>query len=196
MRLLLALVVWAAAVIGAVTLSNTVASSISSSPDSTSVTAASPQSLFQTSSFNRVLSSLRDHLGADTQIDNFALYPGYAFVTAVQGGTEVSARVDYSGNYQNYGTGGSPGSLPLFSLSRVKANGPAALVKRIGNSAHVPESQLHYMVVNADPTTGRVQWLVYPLEGNSIEYFQASGATGRLFELLKNSQSGPQPVKG
>ena len=196
MRLLLALVVWVAAVIGAVALSNTVASSISSSPNSTSVTAAAPQSLFQTSRFSRVLSALRDHLGADAQIDNFALYPGYAFVTAVQGGTELSARVDYSGNYQSYGTDSATGVQTLFSLARVKANVPSALVKRIATSAHVPESQLHYMVIQADPITGHVQWLVYPLEGSSIEYFQASGATGRLFELARNSPSGPQPIKG
>ena len=39
------------------------------------------------------------------------------------------------------------------------------------------------MVALVDPITGHgLAWLVYPQQGNRIEYFKASGATGPLLE--------------
>jgi hypothetical protein len=69
-------------------------------------------------------------------------------------------------------------------------------VQRIATSGGVPESQLHYMVAEIDPSANRFRWLVYPLQGNRVKYFQAAGATGQLLEYLSNSSTGPRPVGG
>jgi hypothetical protein len=204
MRLLVALVVWAAALVGAFALSSAVANGIHStglagsggSFDASSVASTDPQSLFRTANLARALAIVRAHLGPDAQLDNVALYPGYLDVTAVPAGSEVEFYVDAQGGYQITDTGGNPGGDTLFPLARVTANVPAALARRIATAGHVPESQLNYMVVDVNPATNQLEWLVYPHQGNQVEYFQASGATGRLFELPANSSTGPQPVAG
>ena len=52
------------------------------------------------------------------------------------------------------------------------------------------------MVVEIDPTSPHIRWLVYTNQGNRVEYFQASGATGPLFEYRTNSSTGLQQVHG
>ena len=71
-----------------------------------------------------------------------------------------------------------------------------ALVVWIAAAGHVPESKLNYMVVQADPVSHQVHWLVYPVHGTRAEYFEAAGATGPLFELRANSQTGLQRIRG
>jgi hypothetical protein len=223
-RLTIALLVWAAAVIGAVAVSTTVAGSIhttpttslgtvsgssgggssfsgdggsSSSVDPSSIKASDQVSLFRTANFSRALGKARAALGANAQIDNFALYPGYVSITAVKGGNEVNFYADANGRVQQDSSSGSPGATKLFRLSQVGVGVPAALAHRVSTAGRVPVSQLHYIVVMVDPVSGHgLWWLVYPVEGNKVEYFKASGATGPLFEYRANSSTGLQPVTG
>ena len=85
-----------------------------------------------------------------------------------------------------------PGALPLFRLARLRDDVPAALVHRIATAGHVPESQLNYMVAEVEPGTNRFRWLVYPHQGNRVEYFQASGATGPLLEVSDEQLHGTE----
>jgi hypothetical protein len=222
-RLMIALVVWVAAVVGAVAVSSTVAGSIHNRPagssvsvsgssgggssfsgggssdsvDPSSIKAADRASLFRTSNFSRALGKARAALGANAQIDNFALYPGYLSITAVKGGSEVNFYADANGRVEQTSTGGSPGATKLFPLSKLGLNVPAALAHRISTAGHLPTSKLHYIVVMVDPVSGHgLWWLVYPLQGNRVEYFKASGATGPLFEYRSHSSTGLQPVSG
>jgi hypothetical protein len=223
MRLVIALLVWAAAVIGAVAVSNTVASSIHTTPTSASVSGSSGSgasfsgsgssgagsvdpssikasdsgSLFHTANFARVMAKARAALGPNAQVDNFALYPGYVSITAVKGGNEVNFYGAATGRVEQTSTGGSPGGTKLFPLSQVGAGVPAALAHRVSTAGHVPISQLHYIVVMVNPVSGHgLWWLVYPVSGNKVEYFKASGASGPLFEYRSNSSTGLQPVSG
>ena len=221
MRLLIALIVWIAAVAAAAELSATVAGSIhttraaattssgsasssasgsgsptrsgASSVDPTSVNAADAVSLFHTANFARALAAVRAHLGAGTRVAQLALYPGYLDLTAVRPGGEVSVYIAVDGRYEQNDTGGDPGSSPPFALARLGADVPARLAARIATVGHVPEAQLNYMVAETDPTDGRFRWLVYPHQGNRVEYFETSGT--QLLEYLANSSTGPQPVR-
>jgi hypothetical protein len=161
--------------------------------DASSVKPTDSRSLFRTANFARALALIREHLGAGAKLDNVALYPGYLAVTAVRRGTEVDVYLAADGNYTQ-SSGGDPGDSPLFSLSRVKTDVPAALAQRIAGPGHVPQSQLNYMVVEVDPIVHQLRWLVYPRQGNRVEYFQASGASGPLLEYLSNSSTGLQAV--
>jgi hypothetical protein len=221
-RLVIALLVWVAAVIGAVAVSNTVASSIHTTPTGSSTTASGSSgggssfssggssgvdpssiktgdraSLFHTANFARVLGKARAALGSGAQVDNFALYPGYVSITAIKGGNEVNFYADANGRVEQTSTGGSAGGTKLFRLSQVGTAVPAALAHRVSTAGHVPVSQLHYLVVMVDPVSGHgLWWLVYPVQGNKVEYFKASGASGPLFEYRSNSSTGLQPVSG
>jgi len=115
-------------------------------------------------------------------------------VIAVRDGSETSFYVNSQGSYSVEQTGGSPGDTPLFPLERIDAAVPAALAARIARAARVPESQLHYMVAEVDLSSKQFRWLVYALDTNRVEYFQAPGATGQLLEYLRNGSTGPQPV--
>jgi hypothetical protein len=168
-------------------------SSSGATQDPSSVTATDSASLFRTANFTRVLAAARSHLGAGAKIDNFVVYPGYLSVTAVKGGTDVNFYVSTNGTL-NTSSGGSPGSTTLFSLSKVTAGGPAALAARIAAAGHLPESKLHYMVAMSDPISGKFRWLVYPVQGTAVEYFETQGAS--LYEYRTNSQTGPQRIPG
>lgn len=211
MRVVLALAVWIVAVAGALELSSAVASSIHSSPastagsgggssgggssfDASSVKATDSQSLFRTANFTRALAIARAHVGANAQLDDAAVYPGYLDLTVVKAGSETDFYVDAQGGFQTTDTGGNPGNTTLFSLTKLKADAPEALAKRIATEGGVPESQLAYMVPGADPISNQFTWLIYPVQGNRVEYFQAPGATGQLLVLLADSSTGPQPV--
>ena len=214
MRLLIALVVWIGAAAGAAGLSTVVAHSIHNTPggasatggsgsagsggssfDASSVTATDSVSLFRTPNFARALAAASSSLGSGAQVEQLALYPGYLSLTAVKGGTEVNVYVNAVGT-REVSSGGTPGNQPLVSLARVKADVPAALARRIATAGRVPESQLRYMVAEIDPVDNHFRWLIYPLQGSSVEYFQAAGATGPLLEYRNNSSAGLQPVRG
>ena len=102
---------------------------------------------------------------------------------ADKGGNEIDFYVDANGRVEQTATGGSSGATGMFRLSQIAAGVPEALARRIQATAHLPESKLRYMVALVDPITGHgLAWLVYPQQGNRIEYFKASGATGPLLE--------------
>jgi hypothetical protein len=222
-RLLIALVVWVAAVIGAVAISTTVAGSIhnkpvgtagvssglssggssitssggSSAPDPSSIRSTDKLSLFGAANLDRALSAARRALGSGAQIDNFALYPGYLSITAVKGGGDVDFYIDANGRVIQTATGGGADPGSTFRLAQVGASVPAALAHRIATAGHVPESQLHYIVVDVDTEAGhKLEWLVYAVQTSRAEYFKASGATGPLLEYRRNSSTGLQPVSG
>ncbi len=203
----MALIIWVAAVVGAVVLSSAVAGSIHTTPAaSSSSSAAGPEpstiksteriSLFQTANLERALAKARAALGANAQVDNFVMYPGYLSITAVKGSGEVDFYVDANGRVIQTSTGATADAGSLFRLSQVSSTVPAAIVHRIATRAHVPESQLHYVVVDLDSETHRVEWLVYGVEGSTVEYFRATGAKGPMVMYSRNGSTGPQPVSG
>lgn len=219
MRLLIALVVWIAAAAGAAELSIAVESAVKTHPsrasaagpggsgqagggsdaapaDPSSVKSTDAVSLFRTPSFSRALASARVHLGAGAQFSDLALYPGYMALTAVTAAGETNVTIDANGSYMQLSTGGSAAGSAVFLLARVRPDVPAALARRIATSGRVPVSQLNYMVVQGDPTSPGLRWLVYPKQGNRVEYFEAPGAGGQLQELLAGSETGLQPVHG
>jgi hypothetical protein len=220
MRLLIALVVWAAAIAGAAAVSNVVADGIhnppagssstgsssigsssssggSAAPDPSSIKSTDQASLFRTANFTRALGRVRASVGDGAGIDNFVVYPGYLSVTAIKGGSEVNVYVDAGGRVERTVSPGSAVGSSLFRLGQIKAVVPAALARRIATAAHIPESQLHYIVVESDSTSNkRLQWLVYTIQGSRVEYFVAPGATGPLLEYRANSSSGLQKVSG
>lgn len=204
LRLVIALVVWAAAVVGAAALSSTVAGSIHNKAASTSgggsfdastVKAADSDSLFNTANLTKALTTVRKHTGADAKLDSAALYPGYLDLTLVKGGVESDFYIDARGQFDTNESGGSPGNDKLFGLSRIKASVPASLARRIAAAAKLPTSKLNYMVVEDDSIDG-FRWLVYPVQGTSAEYFFTSGRKLKLFEYAHGSSGGPKALNG
>jgi hypothetical protein len=51
------------------------------------------------------------------------------------------------------------------------------------------------MVIERDPISHKIEWLVYTLPGHRVEYFQTSGANGQLYVYRTNSSTGLQRVK-
>jgi hypothetical protein len=221
MRLLIALVVWIAAAAGAAELSIAVESAVKKHPSGASASTATPGSsgqsgggsvavpsdpssvkstdavsLLHTANFSRALAAARAHLGPGAHFSDLALYPGYMALTAVTAAGETNVTIDANGTYMQLSTGGSAAGSAVFPLARVRPDVPAALARRIATSGRVPVSQLNYMVVQGDPTSPGLRWLVYPKQGNRVEYFEAPGAGGQLQELLAGSGSGLQPVHG
>jgi hypothetical protein len=198
MRWLVALVVWAASVAGAVALSGVVSTSAKSqqaaaSFDAGAVTAADSKSLFHTKNFGKVLGIVRSHVGAGATFDSVVIYPGYVSMTQVKGSREADVYVAANGRVDVTDTGSHIGSDPLYTLRHVSADVPARIAQHINALAHTPLSQLHYMVYESDPITHRGRWLIYTVEGNPITYFETSGPNGRLFKL---GSSGLEPVRG
>jgi hypothetical protein len=205
MRLLIALVIWVGAVFGAVAVSSTVAHSIHRTSaggsgggggvDASTVKAADTSSMFRTANLSRAINTIRGHLGGAAPLTDAALYPGYLSITAIKHGTEADVYVDVNGSYNETDTGGDPGSDRPFPLAKISANTPAAIAHKIATEAHVPTSQLHYMVIERDPISHKIEWLVYTLPGHRVEYFQTSGANGQLYVYRTNSSTGLQRVK-
>ncbi len=198
MRWLVALVVWAASVAGAVALSNVVATKAktqqaTASFDAGAVTAADSNSLFHTKNFGKVLGIARSHVGAGAKFDSLVIYPGYVSMTQVKGTREADVYVAANGRFDITDTGSHIGSDPEFELAHIRADVPARIAHRIARLAHTPLSQLHYMVYEPDPVTHHSRWLVYTVAGNPITYFEISGPNGRLFKL---GSSGLEPVRG
>ena len=198
MRWLVALVVWAASVAGAVALSNVVSTSAKSqqaaaSFDAGGVTAADSNSLFHTKNFDKVLGIARSHVGAGATYDSLVIYPGYLSMTQVKGAREADVYVAANGRFDVTDTGSHIGTDPLFTLRHVSADAPARIARRIATIAHTPLSQLHYMIYEADPETHHSRWLVYTVQGNPVTYFEISGPNGRLFKL---GPSGLERVRG
>lgn len=219
MRLLVALIVWAAAAAGAYELQTVVAKSIGDKPatgssglsttgisssgssssgstDPSSVTATDSQSLFRTANFAKALATARTHAGANARMTELALYPGYLSLQYVTGSSQTNLYIAVNGTVDET-SGGDVGGQAVVPLGDVTANAPATLARRIATLAHTPTSQLHYMVATADPISGKFSWSVYPLSGNAVDYFKADGgASGKLLEYRSGSSTGLQPVGG
>jgi hypothetical protein len=197
--LLTALVVWVAAVVAAVVVSSAVATSIDNGSPSTSTNPSSVRStdtgsMFQTASFAKALGVARDKLGSNVTIDDFALYPGYVALTGTDGNSQVDLYIDVNGRSTKTVSSGAPSDAG-FALAKIQASAPAAIAQKIASVAHVPQSQLHYMVAEQDPISHKFNWLLYTLPGTGVEYFQVSGPHGRLLEYKTNSSTGLQPVR-
>jgi hypothetical protein len=152
--------------------------------------------MFRTANLSRAINTMRGHLGSGAQLTDAALYPGYLSITAIKHGTEADVYVDDNGRYNETDTGGDPGTDRPFSLAKISAGAPAAIAHKISTQADIPTSQLHYMVVERDPISHKLEWLVYALPGHKVEYFQTSGPGGALYVYRTNSATGLQRVKG
>ncbi len=203
MRWIVALVVWAAAVAGAASLSSVVAANVhdeeasggssSSSFDAGAVTAADRNSLFHTANLGKALSIVRSHIGAGATLDSLVMYPGYLSITQVKGGREVDVYVNAAGRFDATALGSHSRDTPLYSFARVSAAAPAQIARRIATLAHTPLSQLHYMIFERDSDTHRLIWRIYTVEGNPITYFVTAGPHVPLFKL---GPSGLARVRG
>jgi hypothetical protein len=224
MRLVIALAAWAAAVVAAVAVSSAVAGSIHKSPktsspggvsisfggssggssgsgasagspsiDPSSVKATDRASMFRAAIFTPALRAARRQLGANARVEEFVIYPGYLSVQAAKGNTEANFYAAVNGQ-ANVSTGGSPGGTGTFPLSKISPGAPPALVAKIARTAHIPASQLHYIVADADPTSSHFRWLVYTTPESRVEYFETGGVGAPLFEYRKNSSTGLQRV--
>jgi hypothetical protein len=209
MRVLIALLVWAAAIAAGIGVSTVVADSIhhssgGGSSDPSSITATDANSLFQSANFAKALSTATSQLGADAQVDSFTLYPGYLSVDAVKGNTDVNFYVDANGDHSQTTSNDLPVGDKLFPLSDVPSDFPSNFAQRISTKAKFPESQLHYLIIETDPISKKLQYFAYPVQNATvqngtvtaapIEYFQMNAPHGRLYEEL--SSQGLQPVKG
>jgi hypothetical protein len=200
MRLLIALVVWIGAVAAAAEVSALVSDKVgkeqaTASFDASNVTAADPVSLFHPANLDKVLAVERKHLGSEARFNSFVLYPGYLSLTQVVGGNETDLYINANGKFEILSTTGSAGDSPVFSLRHVNGAATNAIVQRIVTKAHLPLSQLHYLVIDGDPISHHVSWQVYPVRGTPVEYFTTSGPHGHLLQYLKGSSSGATPVK-
>src|SRR5437764_4438964 len=105
MRLVIALVVWVAAIAGAAELSTVVAHSVhnqaaAASFDASTVTSTDARSLFRTANLEKALTIVRGHFGAGAPLERFVLYPGYLSATAVTSSGEVDVYVNAAGRYE------------------------------------------------------------------------------------------------
>jgi hypothetical protein len=201
------MVVWVAAVLAAIVLSSSVASSIHSTPtgsgsgssssassDPSSVRATDTGSLFGPRALNSALGVIRGHLGPGARLSTFVIYPGYLSVTAVRGGTEVDATDYVNGTYSQIATGGSPGTDPLLPLAKLNPRAPAAFIARIARAAHVAPRTVRYIVAMLDPITHRLSWSAYLVPGSHFEYLTAINGTGALQALTPGGSL--QPIRG
>src|ERR1700674_5537521 len=117
MKLLIALVVWAAALAGAAELSSTVAAKYKSAGTShvstttstvstgspsfnpSSVKAADRLSLFKTPNLAKALTIARARLARDSQLEDATIYPGYLLLTFVSGGSARQVVIEANGAY-------------------------------------------------------------------------------------------------
>jgi hypothetical protein len=207
MRLMLAVVVWAAAIAGAAEVSNVVAGSIhnksattasvptgsttttttpTSSPPAFDVSSVKPtdrRSLFVGSNFHKVLVVAQHHLGAKANVETARLGPGeLQLLLVANGGRQTAVTIDVKGDYNASAAGDLSGSAQVFYLAQLGANVPSTLAKRLAAHAHVPVSHLNYMLVATDPGAQEFAWRVYPSEPTGV-YFRAAGANSTIQEL-------------
>lgn len=196
MRVLVALLVWLAAIAGGIGVSSVVAASVhneqsSSGSDSgggagpvdiSEITSTDSHSLFNTTNFSEALSIVSQALGSDAQVDSFTVYPGYVSVQAVKNKLEIDYYLDANGNHDETTSTALPTGDVLFPLSAIPSDFPAVIASKIATLAHTPESQLHYLIAETDPDSKKLQWFAYPASGGSISYFQMNAPRGRLFE--------------
>jgi len=208
MRVVIALLVWAAAIAAGIGVSTVVADSIhktagSSTADVSSITATDSASLFRTANFTKALNTAKAQLGANAQVDSFTLYPGYASIDVVKGNSDINFYVNANGDHNQTTSDVLPVGDTLFPLSAIPNDFPATFAQRIATKAKYPEASLHYLIVEVGDNN-KLRWFAYPVQNatvqngtvtaSPVEYFQMNAPHGRLFEEL--SSSGLQPVKG
>ena len=113
----------------------------------------------------------------------------------VANGSDTNVYINANGKYEVLSTTDAAGNSRVFSLKHVGGASVDAVVQKIVTRAHFPLSQLHYLVIDGDPISHHLNWLVYPVRGTPVEYFETSGPHGHLLQLLKNSPAGPTPVR-
>jgi hypothetical protein len=200
-RLMIAVVAWIGAVVGAVALSNAVAHQTSSqqgqqvasvqaanqsstgatpaqSFDPQAVKPTDPLSLFREKRLAAALAIARRRFGASADVEQAVVRPGQLQLILISRGSRRVLIVDANGAYQDSYAGPLVGTLDVFNLSQVQARVPGALERRIAAFGHVPPARLDYMVVSVDPIEHRFHWLVYP-KGGAV-HFQADGATSPI----------------
>jgi hypothetical protein len=174
-RLLVAIVVWLAAIAAAVVVSGAVSSSIHPSVDPTTIKAAQPDSMFQGDNFVKALATIKQHLGANITTENVVIYPGYVSVDAERGNRDVFAVLYAGGRWREDDGGNATPQFGTFPLSRVHPSEPTAIVKQLARYNHVPASELRYMVAQPVQGSKDLQWLTYTF-GNSQPFTYTASA--------------------
>jgi hypothetical protein len=207
MKVFVAVLVWVAAVAGAVGVSSVVADSIHTTPgsgggsgsgtDPTTIKATDTDSLFHTANFTKALSIAKAQLGPGVHLDSAALYPGYMSLVAIEGSTEVDFYVDANGNFHQTSSSTTPNTDKKFLLTKLKPALPAAITQRIASHGGVLAADLNYMVISGDFTNRKqLDWDVYPYQGGPVTYFEVHGFGGPLLADRTKGANGLQPVAG
>lgn len=179
MRLLIAIVVWLAAIAAAVFVSSAVSSSIHPTVDPTSITAAQRDSMFQGNNFVNALATIKNHLGRNITTEQVVIYPGYVNVEAERGNSGVFAVLYAGGRWREDDSGDATPQFGTFPLSRLNPSEPSALVTQLARYNHVPASELRYMVAQPVQGSDDLHWLIFTF-GNSEPFtYTASPANSQ-----------------
>lgn len=197
MRLPIALLLWAAAVVGAVAVSSTVAHKVhaeqvkaakttdatsASKPrpgfSASSVRAADRRSLFLGPNFARALKLVRDHVGPNADVEMIEVFPGELEMTVRRSDAELSIVAQANGDYLSTSDNNVSGSTQVFSLSQIHGNVPATLVRRVTKYGHIGIGQIRFVNVRIDPIARLFHWYVYPIRDDL--YFRADSAEGPI----------------
>ena len=208
MRILAAVVVWAAAVAATLGVSAAVASGIHttsttttaagaptpgvtpSTPnvptpaapfDASSVKPTDPRSLFVGSNFRRILLIAQRHMGPRANIEMTRIAPGAVQMTVVKGRKQSLIMIDIKGDYSSTDDGPLIGSAQVYYLAQLGAHVPSALAHRLATLAHQPTSSINYILVQPDPAAQEFFWRIYTTKPGV--YFQAAGANSPIQEL-------------
>jgi hypothetical protein len=177
-RLLVAIVIWLAAIAGAAGVSSAVSNSIHPSVDATSITAAQPGSMFEADNFAKALTTIKGRLGANITTQQVVIYPGYVSVEADRGSSSVFAVLYAGGRWREDVSDGAASQSATFPLSQVSPSDPRALVAKLAQSSHVPASSLRYMVAQPDSASKGLRWVIYTSASSQpYIYTEANGHT-------------------
>lgn len=205
MRIVVAVLVWIAALAGAAELSSAVAGSIqhnrttttagASSSGASATAAAAPfdpssvrasdgRSLLRGSNLARALTTVRHHLGAAPRISTAAVYPGYLSLVVLANGQLTSATVGADGSWHATTAGAAPSST-TFGPAALRPAVITTVLGRIETGAHVALARFGYVAVVAGPTAHQLIYAVY--ESRQGTSFRASGAHGSI-QVVQGSQ--------
>jgi len=195
-RVVVAIVVWIAAIAAAAGVSTAVSNSIHPTIDATSVTAPQRQSMFQGDNFVKAWATIKSHLGANITTEQVVVYPGYVNVQAERGNSGVFAVLYVGGKWREDNGGDATPQFGTFPLSQVDPNEPRALVRQLATYNHVPASELRYMIAKPDPISKQLEWLIFT-NGNSnpFTYSPSTGSAkgGASGSNGSSSASAPTP---
>jgi hypothetical protein len=112
-------------------------------------------------------------------------------LTLVKGGQEDDVAYYVDGTYNDDGASGNASGDQTYPLSKLTASGPPTLLRRITAVSDMLPSQLHYVVIDIDSSTNQMEWLVYPQNTSTIEYFRAASPTAAITEETASGQVNP-----